>query len=132
MPKLTFAQLAQNPVQRPRKEVKVEEWGEGPFYLVEISGKQHEEMSAELLKAFDGAEPGIAAQRKTGTTGAIVLSRCLVDEEGQSPSKDWLMEQPIRILSRLCADAMQLNGLTPEAQATLEKNLPQGDAGSSS
>jgi hypothetical protein len=118
MPKVTFAQLAQSPPQAKQQILEVEEWGGGTFRLLQLSGLQYETVIERLKKEF-----GDEWQQKPGARMmAIVLAACLVDEDGQAPSEQFLLEQPVTLLNRLSKDAMVLNGMSSEARAELEKN----------
>ncbi len=118
MPKVTFAQLAQSPPQPKQLELTVEEWGGGIFRLRQLSGLQYEGIIERLKKDF-----GDEWQQKAGARMmAIILASCLIDEDGIAPSEDWLLTQPVQLLNRLSKDAMELNGMSTEAKAALEKN----------
>jgi hypothetical protein len=118
----TFAQLTQSPPNLKREKIEVEEWGDGTFYLLQVSGKQHQEITEKFQALIGEEDPQKASQKNAGRIASILLSHCLVDEEGQRPGEEWLMEQPIQLLNRLSKSAMEINGLSAEIQEKLEKN----------
>lgn len=118
MPK--FAELVNQPVQLKQKNIDVPEWG-GTFCIHEVTGLQHQEIT-EKFSELTGDNPTEAGNRYAGKIAAILLSRCLVDEDGDSPTEEWLILQPISLLNKLSAEAMDINGLSAEARAEIEKN----------
>ena len=52
--KVTFANLASGPSRLRRKKIKIEEWGRGTFYLLEISGTTHRDLIGKIEEIKGG------------------------------------------------------------------------------
>jgi hypothetical protein len=118
--KVTFADLASGPSRLKRKEITIEEWGGGTFHLLEISGKTHRELIAKI-EEIKGGDSSPNAD-KAGLLASTWLEHLLVDEDGNSPDKEWLMQQSLRLLIDICNQALEFNGLTEKIRESSEKN----------
>ena len=120
--KVTFADLASGPSRLKRKKIMIEEWGGGRFHLLEISGTTHRDLIGKIeeIKGEDAdANPNAD---KAGLLASTWLEHLLVDEDGKSPEKEWLMQQSLRLLIDICNQALEFNGLTDKVRQSSEKN----------
>ena len=120
--KVTFADLASGPSRLKRKKITIEEWGGGRFYLLEISGTTHRDLVAKIEEIKGGDPDSNQNADKAGLLASTWLECLLVDEEGKSPEKEWLMQQSLRLLIDICNQALEFNGLTDKVRQSSEKN----------
>ena len=118
--KVTFADLANGPSRLRRKEITIEEWGGGTFQLLEISGATHKNLIGKI-EEIKGDDESPNAE-KAGLLASTWLEHLLVDVEGKSPEKEWLMQQSLRLLIDICNQALEFNGLTEKVRELSEKN----------
>jgi hypothetical protein len=115
---------------RPRtprtKEVPVEEWGG----MVTV-----QEMTAEQRDEFDEYVIGMREENKVKGLRAVVVSICVVDEEGKRVFNDLdipdLNKKSATIIGRIADAAMQLSGLSEEDVEERVKNSETGPASDS-
>ena len=98
--KVTFAALASGPSRLRRKKITIGEWGGGTFYILEISGTTHRDLIGKI-EEIKGDDSSPNAD-KAGLLASTWLEHLLVDEDGKSPDKEWLMQQSLRLLIDIC------------------------------
>ena len=120
--KVTFADLASGPSRLRRKEIAIEEWGGGRFWLLEISGTTHRDLVGKIEEIKGEDADSNPNADKAGLLASTWLEYLLVDEDGKSPEKEWLMKQSLRLLIDICNQALEFNGLTDKVRQSSEKN----------
>lgn len=111
----TFAKLAQEPPKLKREPIDIPEWGPaGTFVLVELDGP----LMQEVVNEFHD----LNAEKEQVKAAALLLSKCLYDEEGNRPSVEDLLKQSGGVLMRVSLEAQRINGLGKAAEEQLEKN----------
>jgi hypothetical protein len=125
--KVTFSELSGQPVKLKRKEVTVEQWGGGKFYLMEISALTHRELMPKIKQIARRDENGDVRPEQAGELSATWLSHLLCDEDGQYPTVEWLMQYSLKLLTDLCNEGLEFNGLSDESEADIEKNSESPD-----
>lgn len=122
MSKVTFAELSGSPANLRKKEITVKEWGGGTFYLMEISALTHRELMPKIQAIAKKDQSGNIKPEVAGELAATWLSYLLCDEDGKYPEVEWLMKYSLKLLTDLCNDALDFNGLSDDVQSELEKN----------
>lgn len=109
----------QNAPPVKRVETKIPEWDpEAKFFLDELRA----DVCMQLVEHVTKLQEEKTLDSKGVEMYAEMLSRCLSNEAGERPSKEWLMGTSFTTLQRLGQEALRLNGFDPESQVTAEKN----------
>lgn len=115
MGKFDFKQAA--PVKKI--EVKIPEWSEEEKFYIE-------ELRADVCMKLVDQVNKFQEAGTIGTEGvgmyAEMLTECLSTEDGDKPTKEWLMQASFVVLQRLGNEALKLNGFDPASQAAAAKN----------
>ncbi len=109
----------QNAPPVKRVETKIPEWDEeAKFFL--------DELRADVCMQLVGQVSKLQAENTLDVKGvemyAEMLSRCLSNESGERPTKEWLMQSSFSVLQRVGNEALRLNGFDPASVAVAEKN----------
>ncbi len=109
----------QNAAPVKRVETKIPEWDpEAKFFLDELRA----DVCMQLVERVTKLQEEKVLDSKGVEMYAEMLSRCLSNEAGERPSKEWLMQASFSTLQRVGNEALKLNGFDPASQMAAEKN----------
>lgn len=114
-----MAKVAENKI----KTVKIPEWG-GEVGVAVVKAKDFEDFR-QTIKRMDADGDGSNAYVD------LIIKLC-VDKDGKpiftESDKEWLMEQPIRIISKLVSKVIKENSLSDDEAEDAEKNSEKADS----
>ena len=114
-----MAKVAENKI----KTIKVPEWG-GELGIAVVKAKDFEDFR-QTIKRMDEAGDGFNAY-------VDLLIKLCVDKDGKpifiESDKEWLMEQPVRIISKIVGRVIKENSISDDEAEEAEKNSEKADS----